>query len=85
MVLKPWDQRKRTATTLQPIVQQDTGEDRREKIVAFQPPPLPGTQGLPVQFIIGSTNPFAQPERRRAEIPRRTRGRAACSCSSTRI
>jgi len=31
-----------------------------EKIVAFQPPPLPGSNGLPVQFVIGTTEPFAR-------------------------
>ena len=29
------------------------------QVVAFQPPPLPGTQGLPIQFVIGTTEPFA--------------------------
>ncbi len=28
------------------------------RIVAFQPPPLPGSIGLPVQFVIGTTEPF---------------------------
>ena len=27
-------------------------------MVAFQPPPLPGSIGLPVQFVIGTTEPF---------------------------
>jgi multidrug efflux pump len=27
-------------------------------VVAFQPPPLPGSIGLPVQFVIGTTEPF---------------------------
>ena len=26
--------------------------------MAFQPPPLPGSNGLPVQFVIGTTQPF---------------------------
>jgi multidrug efflux pump len=30
------------------------------QIVAFQPPPLPGSQGLPIQFIIGTTDPFSR-------------------------
>ena len=28
------------------------------RVVAFQPPPLPGSIGLPVQFVIGTTEPF---------------------------
>ena len=51
---------------------------------AFQPPSLPGAFGLPVQFAIKTTEPAAAPERRLAGLSRRTRSRAACSCSSTR-
>jgi len=59
-VLKPWDQRTRTADQLQPILQQDIAGIAGAKIVAFQPPPLPGSNGLPVQFVIQTTDPFAQ-------------------------
>ena len=38
----------------------DAGQHRRQRIVAFQPPPLPGGVGLPVQFVIGTTEPFLQ-------------------------
>ncbi|OYV55731.1 MAG: multidrug efflux protein [Acidiphilium sp. 20-67-58] len=44
MVLKPWTER----TTNSTVLQND----------AFQPPPLPGSQGLPVQFVIKTTDPF---------------------------
>jgi multidrug efflux pump len=60
MVMKPWDQRTRTADVLQPIVQQTLGHIAGQRIVAFQPPPLPGGVGLPVQFVIGTTEPFLQ-------------------------
>jgi multidrug efflux pump len=60
MVMKPWDQRTRTADVLQPIVQQTLGKIAGQRIVAFQPPPLPGGVGLPVQFVIGTTEPFLQ-------------------------
>jgi multidrug efflux pump len=59
MVMKPWDQRARTAGVLQPLVQQKMGQIAGAQVVAFQPPPLPGSQGLPIQFIIGTTDPFA--------------------------
>ena len=28
------------------------------QVVAFQPPPLPGSNGLPIQFVISTTGPF---------------------------
>jgi multidrug efflux pump len=58
MVLKPWDQRTRTTHQLQPIVQQAMNNIAGQRVVAFQPPPLPGSSGLPVQFVIGTTDPF---------------------------
>jgi multidrug efflux pump len=59
MVLKPWDRRTRTTAQLQPLVQQNVAKIAGAQVVAFQPPPLPGTQGPPIQFIIGSTDPFS--------------------------
>lgn len=59
MVLKPWDERNRTATDLQPLVQQDLNQIAGVRAVAFQPPPLPGGgRGLPMQFVIGTTDSF---------------------------
>jgi multidrug efflux pump len=60
MVLKPWDQRTRTSMVLQPLVQQAVNGVAGQHIVAFPPPPLPGGVGLPVQFVLGTTEPFAQ-------------------------
>ncbi|MDD5586504.1 MAG: efflux RND transporter permease subunit, partial [Alphaproteobacteria bacterium] len=58
MVLKPWDERKRTSNDLQPIIQKDLNDIAGIRAAAFQPPPLPGARGLPVQFVITSTQPF---------------------------
>ena len=58
MVLKPWDQRTRTTNQLAPIIQQQVSKVAGAQIVAFQPPPLPGSNGLPVQFIINTTGAF---------------------------
>jgi multidrug efflux pump len=58
MVLKPWDRRTRTTTMLQPLVQQAVNAIAGQRVVAFQPSPLPGGVGLPVQFVIGTTEPF---------------------------
>ena len=60
MVLRPWDQRKLTTNELQPVVQQELGKVAGARIAAFQPPALPGAFGLPVQFVIVTTDPFAR-------------------------
>jgi multidrug efflux pump len=58
MVMKPWDKRKKSTNNLQPVVQQELNKISGVRVVAFQPPPLPGSIGLPVQFVIGSTESF---------------------------
>ena len=57
-VLKPWDQRSRTTKVLQPTIQQSVAQIAGQQIVAFQPSPLPGGVGLPVQFVLGTTDSF---------------------------
>ena len=58
MVLKPWDARKRSSNELQPLVQDKLNRVAGARIAAFQLPPLPGSQGLPVQFVIRTTELF---------------------------
>ncbi|MGA8009649.1 MAG: efflux RND transporter permease subunit, partial [Thiomonas sp.] len=58
MVLKPWDERKQTATELQPVLQQKLNHIAGSQIAVFQPPSLPGARGLPVQFVLTTTEPF---------------------------
>jgi multidrug efflux pump len=58
MVLRPWDQRAKTADALQPVLQQELNKVAGVRIAAFQPPALPGSIGLPVQFVITTTDPF---------------------------
>ena len=60
VTFKPWDQRRRDATTLQRVLQGELGVDAGQLVVAFQPPSLPGAQGLPVQFVLKTTQPFSQ-------------------------
>jgi multidrug efflux pump len=60
LVLKPWDERARTSNQFQPIVQKQVGQIAGARIAAFQLPPLPGSQGLPVQFVITTTEPFGR-------------------------
>ncbi len=57
MVLKPWDERKQTASQIQPVLQQKLNHIAGSQIAVFQPPPLPGARGLPIQFVITTTEP----------------------------
>ncbi|GAB7545534.1 efflux RND transporter permease subunit [Cupriavidus sp. 8B] len=58
VLLKPWDQRGRSALQLQQELQQKWNGIAGAQVAAFQFPPLPGAQGLPVQFVINTTEPF---------------------------
>jgi multidrug efflux pump len=58
MVLRPWDQRAETSNQLQPVVQQELSKIAGVRVAAFQLPSLPGSTGLPVQFVITTTEPF---------------------------
>jgi multidrug efflux pump len=60
MVFKPWDVRAKTTNDLQPVLQQELGKIAGVRVAAFQPPSLPGSFGLPVQFVITTTDPFAR-------------------------
>jgi multidrug efflux pump len=60
MVLKPWDERKSTASEIAPKVQALLNDIPGVKIGVFQPPALPGSRGLPVQLVIGTTQSYQQ-------------------------
>ena len=61
MILKPWDERKRTVAQLLPEVQQRIAAIAGMSVFAFNLPPLPGsTGGLPVQMVINSPSDFEQ-------------------------
>ena len=60
MVLKPWHERTLTTNDLQPLIQKEMDSIAGVRVAAFQPPPLPGSSGLPVQFVIGATESFDQ-------------------------
>ncbi|MEO6799820.1 MAG: efflux RND transporter permease subunit [Rhodanobacter sp.] len=59
VLLKPWDERSRNAHDLQQVLQQKWNGIAGAKVAAFQFPPLPGAQGLPIQVVITTTEPFA--------------------------
>ncbi|CAD6562713.1 efflux RND transporter permease subunit [Paraburkholderia sabiae] len=58
VLFKTWDKRKKGATQLQNELQQKWDSIAGARVAAFQFPPLPGAQGLPVQFVISTTEPF---------------------------
>ena len=59
VLFKPWNERKRSAQELLPLVQQALGQIEGENIFAFLLPALPGsTGGLPVQMVIKSSAPY---------------------------
>ncbi|MGA9341384.1 MAG: efflux RND transporter permease subunit [Rhodanobacteraceae bacterium] len=58
VVFKTWDQRDRGAAELQKVLQQKWSTIAGARAAAFQFPPLPGAQGLPVQVVIDTTEPF---------------------------
>lgn len=58
LVLKPWEDRKRSATAIQYALQPDLNRIAGEQVVAFQPPTLPGSTGLPIQFALTTTGTF---------------------------
>src|SRR5262249_20377709 len=60
MVFKPWDQRKRSVADMQRALSGDLAHITGFNAAVVNPPPLPGSQGLPVQFVIKSTKPFDQ-------------------------
>ncbi len=58
MLLKPWDERTRSADEIQKEFQKKLAPIAGARAVVFQKPPLPGSQGLPLQFVIKTTQPF---------------------------
>jgi multidrug efflux pump len=59
MILKPWDERKRSSTALKQPVQGALSKVEGVNAFAFNLPPLPGGPGgLPVQMAINSTSSF---------------------------
>ena len=58
VLFKPWDKRSRSAQEIQQELQQRWGNVAGGRVAAFQFPALPGSSGLPVQFVITTTEPF---------------------------
>ncbi|HEU4818845.1 efflux RND transporter permease subunit [Janthinobacterium sp.] len=58
MLMTPWDQRTRSAQEVQQDLQAGWNKIAGARVAAFQFPALPGSSGLPVQFVIATTEPF---------------------------
>jgi multidrug efflux pump len=58
ILMKPWSERSRSADQLQQVLQQKWNSIAGAEVAAFQFPPLPGSQGLPLQFVITSSEPI---------------------------
>ncbi len=58
VLLKDWGDRTRNAHEIQMDLQGRWNKIAGARVAAFQFPPLPGTSGLPVQFVITTTEPF---------------------------
>jgi len=58
VLFKPWDERERSAAELMAVLQQKWGTIAGAHIAAFQFPSLPGAGGLPLQFVIKTTESF---------------------------
>ena len=58
MLLTLWNERKRSSTQIQQYLQDKWNHIAGARIAAFQFPALPGAQGLPLQFVITTTEPI---------------------------
>ncbi|MGV7206989.1 efflux RND transporter permease subunit [Oxalobacteraceae bacterium A2-2] len=58
VLFKPWEQRSRSAHEIQQDLQAKWNTIAGVRVAAFQFPALPGSSGLPVQFVITTTEPF---------------------------
>jgi multidrug efflux pump len=54
----PWSERSRSAGDLQKVLQKKWNAIAGAEVAAFQFPSLPGAQGLPVQFVITTSEPI---------------------------
>jgi multidrug efflux pump len=60
MIMTSWEKRHRSADELQKVLQEEWNHIAGARVAAFQFPSLPGTQGLPLQFVITTTEPVSQ-------------------------
>ena len=56
-VMKPWSERKRTTGKMMPAMSQDLNAIAGTRNAIFSPPPLPGGDGFPLQFVLQTSKP----------------------------
>ena len=72
-ILKPWDQRQRTQMQIMPLIQKEIDQVPGMLSVSFSRPSLPGTvRGVPLQFVVQSTEAQSLIYERAEEIKKRT-------------
>jgi multidrug efflux pump len=60
IIFKPWDERTRSSNEILRELQEKWNTIAGAQVAAFPFPSLPGSSGLPVQFVITSTESFAR-------------------------
>jgi multidrug efflux pump len=61
VILHDWNQRSVSAATIQNELQDEMAQRiAGQQVVAFLPPSLPGAEGLPISFVIKTTDSFGQ-------------------------
>lgn len=58
IALKPWSEREETTFDMKPRFQETLNSLAGVKAVSFAPAPLPGTDGLPIQYVVISTSSY---------------------------
>jgi multidrug efflux pump len=58
VVLKPWDQRKRSQLDIQPEIQDKLGHISGLNAFSINFPALPGSSGVPVEYVVSSTDDY---------------------------
>ena len=58
VLFKPWSERTRSASELQGVLGRKWSAIAGAEVIPFQFPPLPGAQGLPLQFVITTSEPI---------------------------
>jgi multidrug efflux pump len=73
VVLKDYNQRSRSASQVQEDLQRRWGAIAGAQVAAFQDAPLPGSDGLPLQFVITTTEPYPRLKQVADEVLQRAR------------
>ncbi|CAA7627007.1 Uncharacterized transporter HI_0895 [Candidatus Terasakiella magnetica] len=73
VTLTGWESRKRAAKELTAAFQMALNEVSGVKASVFPPPPLPGVDGLPVQFVVSAVSDYGQLNELQDEMLRRAR------------